>query len=511
MQLLDATLAMALTLAALATVVTIFMEAGLRAARMRKKNLVEVMKLLNAEISKGPLQLSPAQRWDFISRALQNPLEATTCTLAEQLERQTWFDRVCAYLNKNSADGKTVVKDEAGTLTEPGLQFYLDQIGQDKTGKRGKIRALLIFIGQFLGDNRRSSLYDKVSLEHLLRRLSEVEEIQTLAQIDGATVSQELNRLARKYEEFGSAVSASFKRSAQAWSIVIGIAFAILANVDGLRIFEAYQADKELVGRVIEQQSTFEQSYKISKQVKDDREAIEKNLNEAEQELQTLEVEQTPAAPTDTAQLAELKKKIKEQTAKRDSLQADFDKLVSIEQIKQTADKAQQQLADLVALGIPLGWELYPNCPYGDVQKAWQSSDAACRSLDKSQRLAWSAADSNESYWSNPVTLVKRLLNRDTPLTHAITTLASDPGGFLRWLFAVTVTGILIGLGAPFWFDVAKRLSQVRQGVREIASAEERLSGQNANGQPEQRKQIVDTIVSDITNDQTHHHRRLFD
>ena len=43
MQLLDATLAMVLTLAALATIVTIFMEAGLRAARMRKKNLIELI------------------------------------------------------------------------------------------------------------------------------------------------------------------------------------------------------------------------------------------------------------------------------------------------------------------------------------------------------------------------------------------------------------------------------------------------------------------------------------
>ena len=85
MQLLDATLAIALTLAALATIVTIIMEAGLRAARMRKKNLVEVMKLLNKEFNNEPLKLDPEQRWKFISNVIRNPAKATADNLTELL------------------------------------------------------------------------------------------------------------------------------------------------------------------------------------------------------------------------------------------------------------------------------------------------------------------------------------------------------------------------------------------------------------------------------------------
>jgi hypothetical protein len=41
-----------------------------------------------------------------------------------------------------------------------------------------------------------------------------------------------------------------------------------------------------------------------------------------------------------------------------------------------------------------------------------------------------------------------------------------DKSEFLKWLFAAAVTGVLIGLGGPFWFDVAKKLSQVSSSLR---------------------------------------------
>lgn len=57
---------------------------------------------------------------------------------------------------------------------------------------------------------------------------------------------------------------------------------------------------------------------------------------------------------------------------------------------------------------------------------------------------------------------------------------------------------MLIGLSAPFWFDVAKRLSQIRKGVQnENASTEYRLSAKDANGDSKIRKDIVEDVLSD--------------
>ena len=68
----------------------------------------------------------------------------------------------------------------------------------------------------------------------------------------------------------------------------------------------------------------------------------------------------------------------------------------------------------------------------------------------------------------------------------------------MQWLFAVVLTGCLIGLGAPFWFDVAKRLAQIRQGLRSRASDEVRMSGNNADGNAKERKRIVRQVVNDV-------------
>jgi len=56
---------------------------------------------------------------------------------------------------------------------------------------------------------------------------------------------------------------------------------------------------------------------------------------------------------------------------------------------------------------------------------------------------------------------------------------------------------LLIGLGAPFWFDVAKRLARVRSGVRNAASTEVRMAANNADGDETKRQEIVNNVVTD--------------
>lgn len=77
MQLLDVTIAFALTLAAFATVVTVIMEACLRVSRLRKKNLVEIMKLIDKELQGEPFNFTAVNRWDFFVKTVQNPAERT--------------------------------------------------------------------------------------------------------------------------------------------------------------------------------------------------------------------------------------------------------------------------------------------------------------------------------------------------------------------------------------------------------------------------------------------------
>ena len=440
MQLLDATLAFVLTLAALATVVTVIMEACLRIARTRKKNLIEVMKLLNTELGKGALNMDEEERWEFFIRVVENPAEASIEKLTPELEKLN-FDERLAYF------------------------------GRDKAAGKGKIERIFGFIRQIFGDKKRASLYTTVSLEYMLRCLADSRPVKTASLTASETVKVEFSRIARKYEEFGSAVSGSFKHHAQAWSIAIGIALAIGANIDGLRIFEAYRVDPSLAAGVIEKQEEFIKRHQESQDSMAEFNKIQTALETAKMELKNAET-------AENRNETEINRK-KQALAKAE---AAMDKQVALKNIQMTAQRAQQQLADLVALGVPLGWAIYPNCPFGGTAEEWAVSSPKCKEIPVIKREI-----GNGHGWFG-VRIGKTALN--------------DPTGFILWFFIVLGTGVLVGLGAPFWFDVAKRLSQIRKGMQSAsASAEYRLSASDANGNYEKRKEIVDNVLADAADE----------
>ena len=465
MHLLDATLALALTLAALATIVTIIMEIGLRAARMRKKNLVETMKLLNKELDNGLFKdLDADERWQFISKVIENPAKGTTEQLSERLESTSWIENFC--ISRRAKNPQTTeqitrsnIRDD-DKLTNTELAQSLDLIGYDKAVGNNVICRFFLFARHFFRDNKRAMLYDKVSLEHVLRRLAEVEKVKFRSIALRKKAKAEFNRLARKYEEYASAVSANFKRTAQAWSVAVGILFAVIANVDGLRIFEAYRTDPDLVSAIIEQQQGLIASYNGIEQRQEQYNKAQIKLDEALAEV--TEAKQAIEVAEPNSDKATLEVTLKEKEMAYLKAKAKFDGIDTVNQIQQNAEQAQQQLARLVAVGIPIGWAFYPHCPESTSADKWTSADPRCRSV------------TNQSQWQ-------------------------QVGPFLQWLFAVVLTGGLIGLGAPFFFDVAKRLAQMRQGLRSRASDEKRLSGNNANGSDRERKKIVRRVVNDIT------------
>lgn len=417
MQLLDASLAFILTLAGLATVVTTIMEACFRIARMRKKNLIEVMKLLNSELGKGALKFSPEERWTFFAKVVENPVKAV------------------------------------------GL---VNKINWPKSDKE-KGQALETFLSSFGNRVDRKGIYDKVTLEYMLRCLSQIDSVKHASLEAGEMLKVELNRIARKYEEFGSAVSAHFKQHAQVLSIGIGILLALAANIDGLRIFEAYRADPQLAATVIEQQETIiEKNEKIQKEVQ----SLEGLLLKKKQKQ--IEIDSAKDAPDRIKQL-------KTQLA---DIQNEIDEKAGIETIKKNILDAKAQVSDLRALGLPIGWNYYPCCPYGKSEDEWKKSCPQCKALHVPEDKA---------------------LTCNNLLGCLSVTIAKDTGGFMAWLFKTIITGFLIGLGAPFWFDVAKRLSLIRRGLKNPnASDEDRLAARDANGDQEERNKIVEDVVSDL-------------
>ena len=484
MQTLEAIIAFALTLAALATVVTIIMEAGMRIARMRKKNLIEVMKLLNKELESGPFKLDPVQRWSFIESVISNPVNTATDSISDVLSKKLKGANAEEHL-LNIRNSQSILEGDSKILNDQ-LDEILNRLGSDKgAGEKISIRVTR-YLRQLFGDPVRSSVYDKVSLEHVLRRLTELDVVQKKLLEASDIIKVELNRLARKYEEYGSAASANFKRHAQALSMIVGITFAVLANVDGLRIFNAYLASPELANAMIAQQEQLntDNSY-ISKQqevfnkAKNDLALANKKVEDAKTALDQAIFDQNP-------KLKEMQNTLAETINSQTIAEEELNNLTNPDQVAELLQDAQLQYVNLSTLGVPMGWSLYPNCPYGD-KTAWLKSDQKCQSIPKAER----EPDNRILFW----------LGNDSIVARVLTTAHQDLFGFFQWLLLTIVTGLLIGLGAPFWFDVAKRMSQIRQGVRARASGEERMAANNADGDPDKRKKIIKNIVKDVVAD----------
>lgn len=403
MELLDAALAFALTLAALATVVTVLMEIVHRVVLIRKKNLVQIMRLMNDELPNGTLGLDEQGRWQFFRKVIENPAQG----LSE-------------HIPKTLGDG--------GSAADA-----LDKIDW---------RCL------------RRGAYDKVSTEHLLRRLCELPQVKKMSEQATDTIKKEFYRLASKYEEFGSAVSAAFKRRAQFWSIIFGIGLAIVANVDGVRIFEAFQAKPDLAQTVIARQDQFRDAYAQAEERRREI-ANQKNiLAKAKAALADAREKHGAESPEASAALENYK-------AADEALAS----LMNPEELRRIAEDAQSQVANLIALGVPIGNEYFPHCRlFGD-----NDFSSICSGP------GWPSGVGSE-LWTERMRFIGRIL---------------------VWLVPVTITGMLIGLGAPFWFDVAKRLAEVRQMFKGKGSDETRLAARDADGDPETREAIVARVVDD--------------
>jgi hypothetical protein len=385
MKMLDAICAFVLTMGVLATVVTLIMEVGHRIFRVRKGNLISILKRLSTEIAVGPLKLDARRRWDFITKVLNNPT-----------------------LRKGSLPESKVLLQAPGgvirlpTALWPTKVFKTIPTGSDLGDKDWE--ALIEGLGRIHG---LGGIYDKVTLEHVLRRLSEIPEVKFMVATATKIVEREMDRLARKFEEFSSAASASFKRRAQFWSSLVGILLALTFNIDAARIFQAYMADQKLSQTMVTQ---------LSKKEKDARE-----ITRTYEDLKN----NAPETPEPSPEQLE-----KAQAA-----------------LKQATDT----LDAVSGLGVPIGYHYFPYCLL--------FGDGGEKCVQKKEKISWIQ--------------------------------------YFLWSVSIVFSGLLIGLGAPFWFDVAKRLAAVRTMFGGTPSDEMLYGGQETKGDPKTRRTIVSEVVTD--------------
>lgn len=239
--------------------------------------------------------------------------------------------------------------------------------------------------GQVLGGLYRRRLLQatSVSLEDFLKRLPESEVFRKIEARTQVEAQQILQQLADRYEEYGEAARDYFKRRAQLLSLLMGIALALVANIQAVRIFDTFVKNPDLAARMAAQ-----------------ADKIETTLEQAR-------------GTNTTDDLA--------------NIQADF-------------KQVSANLKAYEAFGLPIGWRYYPNC-FG-----LGAGDPDCNAV----RDAAAGKSKDEAVCT---------------FSSICKTFSNDPAGAVLWVLTVIITGILIGLGGPFWFDLAMRLTQLKQAL----------------------------------------------
>jgi hypothetical protein len=245
-------------------------------------------------------------------------------------------------------------------------------------------------------------------------RLADTAVGKAIARGGSEYVESAINDLAQKFERFGAASSQRFQDHARFWCVLTSILLAFVVNVDAVRVFQDLLNDDQLTSGIIAQYGAA--------------------------------VEEGAQRPQDLKESLELMTQLRDQQVIDDAdLKAFQDNLAT----------AQLKVTELRDTGLPITVEAWPFCMgvLGDT--------------GRSKR-----ADSNLA--TAPTAVPAKPADRKCSAVTQATTMkgAGEVAGRIFsgqgaiWFVSVVLAGVLIGLGAPFWFDLARGLTRSAQIMR---------------------------------------------
>lgn len=233
----------------------------------------------------------------------------------------------------------------------------------------------------------------RLTTEEFVRRLARSEVGREVYQQAAGNVETVVDKISLRYEELMEAMREYVKSSSTILSILIGIILAFSLNVDALRLINFYLENPDAAKKVSDSANTYVEAYDEA------RKKLEVTLTK----LDTTE----PANATREEAMREL------------------------EEINRGFAQISEKAAKLEVQGIPIGTDYFPYCRYRE-----KMADGAYPCLESEERFKASSFE-------------KRLYL-----------------DYLLWLLRVLITGMMIGLGGPFWYDAVRGLMRTTQIIR---------------------------------------------
>jgi hypothetical protein len=444
MQLIEAALAFAITMLALSLVVSSFVEIIHRICSMREEGLKHVLRQMFDQVIKK--HLTDDKILELVNRS--RPEGQPPIAIAEEalkILRDAFVARMSANRAPMGAAPKAATTNRAENAGSDGWK-----------GLAHPWKSLIHFWEHSVRLWNGRDLAAMTPAE-FMERLGGTEVGQTIAKanIDARKAAEEagdtaaeaahvvLKHVAQKFEAFGKEASVYFEGRARLLSVVVAIALAFLAHVDAIDLFRTYLRDPNARAKVIEQSEAITAQYKAAEKIMETLSRIKEKLPAA-------------ASPAEEEKKAADAKALDEQieALKKDTLA--------------TISNAKASVKQFGELGVPLGWTDERKATAKMLPLVW-----TCTKLsDKlTERLGtwWQTCRSDEEDKEQAAKL--RENGQELHYTKYRNAWLQVPTELKVWLY-LFLGGLLIGLGAPFWYDAVVGLTNIRNSARGTASAD---------------------------------------
>lgn len=265
-----------------------------------------------------------------------------------------------------------------------------------------------------------------------------------------------VEHLLKKFQTIGAASSETFARHARGWCVVVGFVLAAMLNIDSLDLLNSYLTDPGVRQRVLDRSDAIltqdtpaaaTDAGTAAAAARTRFDATAAQLTTAARDLSgTLENIRTAAAGTEADALVKnVASQLEQVSTQMNAVQQ------GVKDLEGDMTVAEQRIRGVtrsLTASFPIGWKRFPNC------SATDSPDVRCQGRiftratgNAAPAMGLAAVSAAPARWSSVLTAAQ----------------AADPDAFNQWLIGIVLTGLLLGLGTPFWVQAVSTAFSLRR------------------------------------------------
>lgn len=343
---------------------------------------------------------------------------------------------------------------------------FLDDVKQSRF-RPEQAEGWLVRASVILSSYLNTTQSNEMSREEFVRRIA-VSELGPQIAALGDRADDVIERIGLRYDEMAAGAREYMKNSSAVFSLMIGIGVAIALNVDAHRLLKFYIEHPAVSAEISKDADKFVASF----------EAGQKKLD---------------ATVTNLASQATGQDNLESQTA---ALQKD------VAELKALVAKAPALGGLSARADLPFGTSYFPHCLYTEPVADREST----KSATKDPRCNADTKDASASKDASLAWKGMKFVSGALRGIGGVADLVADIGSFIfsymftadgmTWLLKVFVTGVLIGLGGPFWYDAVKGLARAAQVLRGRAGESAAEDAKKSGAPVGDAKEIFQTNVA---------------